>query len=314
MNAFPGRIGVVGAGALGGYYGSLLARAGFDVHFLMRRDYDAVKRDGLKVQSIRGDFHVVPPVHRTAAELGPCDVVIIGLKATDNDALGELLAPVVSPATVVLTLQNGLGNEERIASVLEQRGIGRGNIVGGVAFLCSNRIAPGVINHTDHGWIRIAEFEGQERERTSAVKSIFDRAGIDCQIGESVPRIRWEKLLWNIPFNGLGVAAGRADSAVIMADPELLGTARALMHEVVAAARADAVELDAGEVERMIDRTRSMGAYKSSMQLDFEAGRALEVEAIIGEPVRRARAAGISVPHMEMLYALVRRLDAHNRG
>lgn len=314
---WQGRIGIIGAGALGGYYGARLARAGGDVHFLMRRDYDTVKTHGLVVHSIDGDFELHPPVYRRPAALGVCDLVIIGLKAFQNEALVELLEPTTGADTIVLTLQNGLGNEEAIVAALgkiarrreetpDQASLAE-RIVGGTAFLCSNRTAPGVISHTDHGWIRLAEYGGPATERTHALAAMFRDADVKCEVFDSLAQIRWEKLVWNIPFNGLGVAGGGADTAVVLADRDLKAAAVGLMEEVLAAARADGVEIDPDFIGRMIDATTTMGAYRSSMQVDWEAGRPLEVEALLGEPLRRARADGIATPRLELLYGLVKR-------
>lgn len=309
---FQGRIGVIGAGALGGFYGARLLRAGCDVHFLMRSDYDAVQRSGLKVLSYQGDFEVHPAVYATASDLGKCDMLLIGLKTIHNGDLAALLGPTVHQGTIVLTLQNGLGNEEQIAAVLEQKRCSREQIVGGVAFLCSNRTAPGVINHTDHGWIRIAEFCGAARERTRQIGATFEAAGISCEVHYSLSHIRWEKLVWNVPFNGLGVACEGTSTADILADEHLKACARALMEEVVAAAHCDGVGLPSNAPERMMKNTESMGEYRTSMQIDYENRHPLEVEAILGEPVRRALRAGCAVPRMQMLYALVRHLDQRN--
>lgn len=305
-----GSIGIIGSGALGGFYGIRLALAGHDVRFLMRRDYDHVKREGLTLRDETGDRRIHPPVARTPEELGPCAVLLIGLKATDNAALAELLGPCVTPETTVLTLQNGMGNEEAVLCALEAARPGhawRQQIVGGTSFLCSNRVAPGVVHHIDQGWVRLAEFEGPPRERTHRLAALFRSAACDAQVYDSLKRVRWEKLVWNIPFNGLGVAAIRADTAAVLSDPNLLATVRGLMAEVLAAARSEGIELDAGLPEKMIARTLTMGPYRSSMQIDFEESRPLEVEAILGEPLRRAQAGGVHVPLMEILYAIVRR-------
>ncbi len=333
MQPFRGKIGIIGAGAMGGYYGAKLFRAGHDVHFLMRSDYETVRRNGLKVFSHLGDFDIRPPVYPTAEALGRCDLVIVGLKTTDNRALGDLLSPTVGPETLVLTLQNGLGNEEEIARVLDElRGAAGKNgaagssapsaavatssqeaasrILGGVAFICSNRAETGVIRHTDHGWVRLAEFSGPARERTHAIAELFSGAGVEIVVFDSLVQIRWEKLVWNVPFNGLGVAAGHATSRDILDDDVLRPLARELMEEVIAAARADNVTIDAAFIDRMMEATESMGYYKSSMQIDYENGRPLEAEAILGEPYRRARRAAIPTPRMEFLYGAVRRLDA----
>lgn len=358
MDPFQGKIGLIGAGAMGGLYGAKLFQAGHDVHFLMRRDYETVRKDGLQILSHMGDFHIRPPVYSSAEALGQCDLVIVGLKTTDNGALPDLLAPVVGPETIVLTLQNGLGNEEEIARVLEglhgdnfKAGDGEGinhscsshptapsdqavgsdrsvrseetisplpssipaRILGGVAFICCNRTEPGVIRHTDHGWIRLAEFSGPARERTHAIAELFRGAGITVEVHDSLAQIRWMKLVWNVPFNGLGVAASHATSRAVLEDSELVRIARGLMEEVIAGARADGVTINPSYIDDMMAATESMGHYKSSMQIDYETGRPLEVEAILGEPVRRARRANLPVPRMEFLYGVVRRLDALRR-
>lgn len=314
--ASQGKIGVIGAGALGIFYGARLFRAGYDVHFFVRTGYELVRQEGYIVHSIDGDFRIRPPVYADVLAMGPCDVVLVGLKSFANDCLPQLLLPLTTRSTCILTLQNGLGNEEAIASALVSCGHYRtiseaGNaVVGGTAFLCSHRGAPNEVYHTAHGFVRLAEFSGPPQPRTYALAAMFKEAGIDCEVRERLADIRWEKLVWNIPFNGLGVAAQRADTAAILADPELRRVAVDLMSEVLAAARSDGASIDPAIVPDLIAKTELMGAYRSSMQIDYEQGRPLEVESILGEPVRRARAAGIAVPKMEMLYAIVRRLNA----
>lgn len=306
---FTGKIGILGSGALGAFYGARLSRAGNDVHFLMRRDFDAVRRSGLRIKSFEGDFEIHPHVYVTPESLGICDLVIISIKTTDNASLPSLLKPTVGPNTLVLTLQNGLGNEDAIASVLGSSE----NILGGIAFLCSNRTGPGEIHHMDHGWIRLGEYSGAPRDRTHAIAGLFNAAGVRCQVYDSLLQARWEKLVWNVPFNGLGVAAHSADTAAVLADENLRSVARGLMEEVIAAAKADGVTLDPTIADKMMKNTESMGPYKTSMQLDYEAARPLEVEAIIGEPLRRARRAGIPTPRLEMLYAIVTNSAAERR-
>lgn len=317
--AFQGRIGIIGAGAMGGFYGARLFRAGHDVHFLMRSDYDTVKHGGLVVNSYEGDFQIQPPVYRSAREMGGCDLLIVGLKTTDNAALPGIVVDCAGPETVILTLQNGLGNEEAAAEALGAAlkidvGGAAKQVLGGVAFICSNRIAPGVISHTDHGWIRMSEFVGAPRERTHAIAALFASADIDCRVVESVLRARWEKLVWNVPFNGLGVAAGGADTATVLADVTLSACARGLMEEIIAAAKSDKVEIDAALADKMMQNTTTMGSYKTSMQLDYEAGRPMEVEAIVGEPLRRAKRAGIAPPRLEILYGVLSRLNQTEGG
>lgn len=308
------RIGIIGSGALGALYGARLHRAGYNVHFLLRSDYDAVREHGLRINSWQGNFTIQPPIYRSAKELGSCDLLIVGLKATQNDLFPELLAPTTHEETAVLTLQNGLGNEEAILEALAAK-FGHAEasmerILGGVAFLCSTRPQPGVVDHTDHGRLAIAEFSGPATDRTRSIAAAFQEADFPCTVSDSLLKIRWEKLVWNVPFNGLGVAAHHADADIVMKDDPLFESAVTLMKEVIAAARADGVQIEPGFVGKMIEATRPIGAYKSSMQLDWEADRPLEVEAILGEPLKRAQKAAIPTPAMQLLYGIVKRLNA----
>ena len=323
IEPFSGKIGIIGAGALGGYYGAKLFLAGYNVHFLMRSDYKVVRKKGLTVNSVDGNFHIEPPVYQSAREMGVCDLVIVCLKSTDNEALPQLLREVGGPATPVLTLQNGLGNEFYISRILDESiswtgwdeapPDGSSHVMGGVAFLCSHRGNPGVVHHTKYGLIHLAEYQGPSIQRTRAIGEMFRSAGIPCEVVESLSHARWEKLIWNIPFNGLGVAGSKADTQIVLGDSALRETAVGLMREVVMAALSEGVKLDMGLVMKNIEKTDSMGAYRSSMQIDYEKGRPLEVESILGEPLRRAQKAGIATPRLLMLYGIVKRMDALNR-
>jgi len=296
------RYAIVGAGALGGYYGAKLAQAGMDVHFLMRRDLDVVRRDGLTVRSKDGDFRVQVNAYATTEEIGPCDVVLIGLKTVSNAALPGLIPPLLGEETAVVTLQNGLGNEEFLAGHFGGR-----RVMGGLCFVCLNRTGPGVIEHLGHGRLSIGEFKGPPQDRTMRVVGDFQRAGIDARAVQSLITERWRKLVWNVPFNGLGIVAG-ATVAEVLRDDCLLGEARALMAEVIEAAGRLGYAIRGDFIDAQIEASRSMGEYRSSSQVDFEAGREVEVEAIWGEPLSQARSAGACTPRLEFLYALLRRL------
>jgi 2-dehydropantoate 2-reductase len=300
------RYGIVGSGALGGYYGAKLARTGCDVHFLMRGDLDAVRRDGLTIRSKDGDFHL-PHVnaHGSPEEMGPCDVVLVALKTTSNAALPSLIPPLLGPDTAVATLQNGLGNEELLASQF-----GPQRVMGGLCFVCLNRTAPGVVEHFGHGMLSIGEFKGPPQDRTMRVVTDFQRAGVDAKAVQSLITERWRKLVWNIPFNGLGIAAG-ATVAQVLNDEHLQAAARALMAEVIEAAGRQGYAIRPDFIDFQIQRSWSMGEYRSSSQVDYEAGREVEVESIWGEALRQARAAGAQTPRLEFLYALLRHLAIH---
>ncbi len=299
-----GKIAVIGAGAVGCYYGSLLARAGRDVRFLMRADLDAVRANGLTIVT-RGETVKLPDVkaYATTAEIGACDLVIVALKATANMALEELLPPLLGPETVVLTLQNGLGNEEFIS---ERWGAER--TMGALCFVCLNRTAPGVIEHYDHGTLSIGEFRRPKSARAEAMASAFREAGIEASAVENLVTERWRKLLWNIPFNGLAIAAGGATVAHVLADDDLRLLARELMGEGLDAARRLGHEIPDEFAVWQIERSYSMGAYKPSSMIDWQARRPVEVEAIWGEPWRQGTAAGASMARLETLYRLLKKL------
>jgi 2-dehydropantoate 2-reductase len=299
------RYAVVGSGALGGYYGAKLAHSGCNVHFLMRGDLDAVLRGGMTVRSKDGDFHL-PRVHAygSTGEIGPCDVVLIALKTTSNAALPALIPPLLGPDTTLVTLQNGLGNEELLASHF-----GAARVMGGLCFVCLNRIAPGVIEHYGHGTLSLGEFKGPPQDRTMRVVTDFQQAGIDAKAVQSLITERWRKLVWNIPFNGLGIAAA-ANVEEVLNDDGLRAEARALMAEVIDAAAKLGYAIRPDFIDLQIERSWPMGGYRSSSQIDYEAGREVEVESIWGEPLRQARAGGAGTPRLALLYALLRRLAA----
>ncbi|MGA2051766.1 MAG: 2-dehydropantoate 2-reductase, partial [Opitutales bacterium] len=288
------KIAIVGAGAVGGYYGARLARAGDEVHFLLRSDHAIVRDHGWRITDHEGTWRVHPArAHERPETIGPCDLVVITAKATANSALPPLLRPLLGPATLVLTLQNGLGNVEFHAATS-----GPERMLGGLCFVCINRTAPGVIEKYIEGSIRLGEMHGPARERTRAVAARFARAGIDCQAVDSLPEILWRKLVWNIPFNGLTIAAGGVTTDIIVRHPALLELARQLMREVQTGAAALGIPIPDDFLQKQIDVTLPMGPYKPSSLIDYLARREVEVEAIWGEPARRARAAGAPLPRL----------------
>jgi len=319
------KIAVVGPGAVGSYYGAKLLRTGEEVHFLLRSDYDAVKRNGVFIHSPEGNFNVRPKCARAPEEIGPCDLVLIALKTTANDQFPKLLPPLVGPKTAVLTLQNGLGNEEALAKLFPGE-----QIMGGLCFVCLNRTAPGVIEHMAHGVVVLGEFRRWPEPRTHDIASLFRNAGVNCRVSDNLIQAHWEKLIWNIPFNGLGVAGTAGYQALIdresqivnreslgpvlttdklLAEPRWENLVRELMHEVIAAADALGFKIPATQAEKQIERTRTMGAYKASTLIDFEQGRALELESLFLEPLRQAKKAGAKAPRLEALCRVLRQIS-----
>jgi 2-dehydropantoate 2-reductase len=304
------RIAIVGAGAVGTYYGAKLAHAGSDVHFLIRGDLAEVRRDGIFVRGEDENFRV-PKIncYNSTKEIGPCDLVIIAVKATSNSDLIDLVPPLLHQQTMVLTLQNGLGNEEFLAEHF-----GGERILSGLCFIAVDRHSKTEVERYDYGLIILGEFDRPAQSRTREVAAEFARANVKCSITDVVAFERWRKLIWNIPFNGLSVVAGGIDTAAIVRDENLRELTLALMNEVIAAANKCGYALPSDAWREHMKRTDSMTGYKPSTLQDWESGKPLEIEAIWGEPVRRAAVAGGKMPRTEMLYGLITMMDEQRRS
>jgi 2-dehydropantoate 2-reductase len=303
------RIAMIGAGALGCYYGARLVKAGEDVHFLARSGRAALTARGLRIKA-PGENVGVRKIHvyGSAHEIGPCDLVIVATKATANDILKTVLPPLLKPDTVVLTLQNGLGVEEPIAEIA-----GPDRVIGAICYIGCMRTAPGMVTCSFPGLMTIGKFGKPAGERTQAVAALWRRAGIKCTAQDNLEGQRWHKLVWNVPFNGLAIVSGGVSTDVLLADDGIKMLARRLMEEVVEAAARFGHEIPRSFVDLQFERTAKMGKYRPSSLIDFEEGRDVEIEEIWGEPVRRAKSVGASVPRMEMLYWLIKeRLAARN--
>jgi 2-dehydropantoate 2-reductase len=275
----------------------------------MRRDLQAVREHGLRIRSPDGDFHIRAAVFGDPREIGPVDLVICALKATSLDVAEQLIRPCLDARTRILVLMNGLGVEEQFAGWFEPQ-----RIFGGLAFVCINRGEPGVILHSDYGRVMIGSLGG-DRDGSAAIADLFAGAGFEATVPASLKQARWQKLMWNIPFSTLAISAGAVTTREIMDDAGLRLLATRLITERGAAGNADGCSLDVPAIlARMVHDTDTMGAYRPSMLVDYQNRQPLEVEAILGEPVRRAGRLGVPVPIMEAQYRLVSFLDRLNRG
>lgn len=298
-------IAVVGSGAIGSYYGAKLAHAGSDVHFLMRGDLSDVQRDGIFVRGEGENFRVAQiNCYNSTKEIGPCDLVIVAVKATSNSDLLDLIPALLHERTLLLTLQNGLGNDEFLA-----KHFGAERVLGGLCFIALNRPSRTEIERYAYGHIVLGEYGRASQTRTHEVAAEFNRAGVTCTVVDDLALERWRKLIWNIPFNGLSILGGGIDTAAIIGDKDLRKATLALMDEVIAAANKCGHTLPSDAWREHMKRTETMGAYKPSTLQDWESGRPLEIEPIWGEPLRRAVAAGGQMPRTEMIYALLKQLD-----
>lgn len=308
------RYAILGTGALGGFYGAQLQQSGLEVHYLLHRDYDHVRQHGLVVESADGDV-ILPEVqaHASVATMPPCDVVVVALKTTQNHLLPQWLPSVTKPDGVVLVLQNGLGVEPYVADI-----VGADRVMGGLCFICSNKVGPGHIRHLDYKKIALGDYGPNYEargitERLKAIAQDFEQAGIPIDQTEDLLWARWRKLIWNIPFNGLSVVLNASTSEMIF-DPHARQLAIALMQEVIAVAAAYGRVLDDHYIQQNIDHTEHMKPYRTSMKIDYDEQRPLELQAIFKQPIIAAQAKQVPVPLIHMLYQQLQFLDQRNQG
>jgi 2-dehydropantoate 2-reductase len=304
------KIAVVGTGALGGWYAGLLAQAGHEVHCLARSDHTVISARGLLLRNKGHETTVrVASASAEGETVGPCDLVVVTTKSTANTILPRLLKPLLGPATMLVTLQNGMGNVEVIAQVMPYE-----RIVAGLCFVCINRVAPGVIDTTLAGYVRMAAGRGDINPAVTTCVEVFKAAGVDTAAEASLESVLWKKLCWNIPFNGLSIAGGAVTTDVILADPVLTDRARTLMKEVQAASVARGHGFNDQHVQRQFEVTVGMGPYRPSSLIDFVEGREVEVEGIWGEPLKRGQDAGVVMPELVRLISEIRLKIADRRA
>lgn len=299
------RYAVLGTGALGGFYGACLAKAGLDVHFLMRSDADHARQKGISVNSCSHGEFTLNPVHvyTDPEQLPDCDVALLCFKTTSNHMLGDILPKAIRKNTTCLVLQNGLGVEDQAAQHIDPD-----RILGGLCFLCSNKVAPATIHHLGYGDIRLGRYraDGSPAGIDPLMKDIasdFQHAGITMNLLEDLLLARWQKLIWNVPYNGLSTLLN-ATTDRLMAHPHTRALVQDLMHEVAAAA-SDAAgrTIEHSFIQEMLDRTDRMASYRPSMLVDRDENRPLEIASIFEAPLAAARQAGTPTPRLEMLTA-----------
>jgi len=294
-------IGIIGSGALGSYFGIRLAASGHPVGFLLRSDYSAAKENGLRLTLANGEEIRLekPNVVKDVTELGVRDWVLIGLKTTRNYLFEELLPPVVGPDTVLITIQNGLGNVEAL-----QRLFPDNPVIGALCQIGVNRKEPGHVRSfvPKDGFVQIGAPEGNRgKDHLDACQRAFEAAGIHTKRTASLGEALWRKLMWNVPFNGLTVQIGGKGTDVVCEDPDLRQRAIALMEEIRTAANALGYTIEPEYTDKLMGFTDKLGAYMSSSVLDWKAGRRLEVDAIFRKPLEAGKAAGMNMPELEKL-------------
>ena len=300
------RIAVIGAGAVGGYYGAMLARAGHHVTLIARGAHlAAIRERGLTVRASRGEFTVHPGASDTPAEIGPVGLVLFAVKTYDNDTALPMLRPLTAPDTMVLTLQNGVDSPSEAASI-----VGGSHVLGGAAYIATAIAAPGVIEQTGtHHRIVFGEAFDAPAEvsaRAAMLQETLQQAGIEA---EAVPDARvplWEKCIYLAPFAGF-TGAARLPIGPLWQHEETRNLFLRACGEVAAVARAEGVPVTSEMPARVRAYAEALPpATRSSLLIDLQQGKRMEVEALQGALVRRARTHGIAVPIMETLYAVLR--------
>jgi len=299
------RYGIIGAGAIGGFYGAKLARAGQEVHFLLRSDYEYVKQHGLQVDSCDGSFHLADVnAYQHAEDMPQCDVVLVCLKSVNNGKLQSLLPPLLHAHTLVVLIQNGIGVEEDVQKMFPDV-----QLAAGLAFICSAKTEPGLVNHQCYGSINLANYSCRDEALMQAVVDEFRQAGIETGFVE-YHEARWKKAVWNMPFNGMTVAL-HTQTDLLLKNQSTRQLIREQMMEVVSAAQHLGVKnLDASFVDKMIETTDAMTPYSPSMRLDYDFHRRMEIYYLYTRPLEIAREAGCRMPKLEMLEAELRFLEA----
>ncbi|WP_313025942.1 putative 2-dehydropantoate 2-reductase [Pseudomonas lopnurensis] len=317
MSAASPRIGIIGTGAIGGFYGLMLARAGHDVHFLLRSEYAAVSEHGLRVNSaVHGPLLLErAQIYRDAAQMPPCDWLFVAAKSTSNQALAPVIVQAAAPGCKVVLLQNGLAVEDALRPLLPATV----HLLGGLCAICAHRSAPGVVEHQALGGVSLGYHSGPaqgETQRLALVNEaveMFAKAGVDSSAMPSLERARWLKLVWNVPFNGLS-ALLQAGTEALIADADSRGQIKAIMQEVYAAAQARGHSLPEELPEKLLLGTARMPDYLPSMYHDHAHGRPMELDAIYAAPLEAAAREGVAMPRTELLYRALRFVEGRRRG
>jgi 2-dehydropantoate 2-reductase len=293
---------VIGAGAIGAFYGSLLAQAGAEVSVVCRSDYDQVKQHDFIINSqALGRWNFTPAqVLRNVTDFkGTPDYILLCTKIIPTLDRVALIRPVVGRNTAIVFIQNGVEIEQEMLEAFPDN-----EIISGLAFICCNRTGPGEILHLAYGRLALGNFPSGVSRKTAQLCELFNQSGIECGAVDNIVTGRWQKCVWNAPFNPLSVLSGGLLTLDILQTQEFF--VRNIMQEVCDIAAALGHRLPDDIINANIENTYAMPPYKTSMLLDYESGQPMETEAILGNAVRAAQRMGIAAPHLESVYALMK--------
>ncbi|MBL6987810.1 MAG: 2-dehydropantoate 2-reductase [Methylobacter sp.] len=301
---------VIGAGAIGAFYGSLLTKAGAEVSVVCRSDYDQVKQHGFIIDSHPiGRWHFSPAqVLKNAADFrGEADYILLCTKVVPGLDRVALIRPAVADNTSIVFIQNGVEIEQEMQDAFPNN-----EVISGLAFICCNRVSPGEIVHLAYGRLALGNLPNGISHKTAQLCELFNQSGIDCKAIEDIVTGRWQKCVWNAPFNPLSVLSGGLPTLDILQTQESL--VRNIMQEVCDIAAASGHRLPDNIIDINIEHTYAMPPYKTSMLLDYEHNQPMETEAILGNALRAAQRLGVAVPHLETVYALMKLRELKLRG
>lgn len=302
------RIVVMGAGAVGGYFGARLAASGQEVVFVARgRHLEAMKGHGLRVKSIQGNLRIRSQFTSDPEEVGPVDLIVFCVKSYDTEEASKKMASLIGGKTSILSLQNGVDNPDKIAAHW-----GEERVLAGAAYIGAQVTAPGTIEHRAAGKITLGELDGGITQETKTLCDLFNKAQVPCTISPEIRKVLWGKLVWNAPFCAIASIA-RASVKDIVESESLKNLAVGCMKEVRKAARTQGINLGPSIVSETLNLSHSLGDFKPSMLQDLEAGKPLEYEALNGIVVKTLSKAGKEAPINQTFHALLQSLDKTRR-
>lgn len=290
----------IGSGAIGSYFAGKLSQTDAEIGLQARSDYEHIQAHGVHIHSVDGDFHYHPRyLVRDGAELPvKPDYVVLCIKVVDGADRIALLKNAVGPQTTIVLLSNGIEVEAEIAQAYPDH-----EIISALAFIGVTRTAPGHVHHQAYGHLSLGSYPRGLSEQARRLSEAFQSAGVQCNADPDIATARWQKCVWNAAFNPVSVLTGLDTGQMLNLQEGLI---RALMQEVAAIAAAVGHPLPATLVDKSIHSTKKMAAYKTSMLVDLEAGQPLETEVILGNAVRAGQKAGVAIPRLETVYALLK--------
>ena len=298
----PSNIILLGTGAIGSYYCGRLQQAGARISAVCRSDYEIVKNKGISIKSIKGDFTFIPDetVDDISKSSFCADYIVIATKALPNIDLVSLIKPKVSNHTAIIIIQNGIDNEIPLHKAFPDN-----EIISGIAFICVTREEYGKVSHVDYGRLAIGNYPQGASEKTNYIAQLFNSVNVDCEVQDKILYARWRKLIWNIPYNSISVLANKASTKDIMENENSTIIVKRIMKEVALIAESEGYSINDEIIEKNLEDTKKMPPYKTSMLLDFENNRPIEVEAIVGNALRIAQKNSIDVPLIQALYVML---------